>query len=273
MKLITTTLALLAAIILMPVAARASITINSNNIGAMAKLPLGGAGYQFYSGTGIPTPTPISLDASHSSGQYLAESHNTIEFAENSGQTTLLITIDHHEVEYGRAGIAAGFLGGWGEGTSALQFTTDADTPYELSGIYGGSDTIYLTAWLVDVTDSAHPATLFYNMQRLQGGLPITELTLGGTVGDYIPAELQGSLTGQLLAGHTYEWSFAAVLGIDSGRYGMVGEATGNIKLVLGEVTDPGTPGVVPEAASMLTWCGLALTAYWGKTARRRRAA
>jgi hypothetical protein len=29
-------------------------------------------------------------------------------------------------------------------------------------------------------------------------------------------------------------------------------------------------PGVVPEPASMLTWCGLALAAYWGKTARRR---
>lgn len=30
-------------------------------------------------------------------------------------------------------------------------------------------------------------------------------------------------------------------------------------------------PGVVPEPLSMFTWCGLALTAYWGKTSHRRR--
>jgi hypothetical protein len=44
----------------------------------------------------------------------------------------------------------------------------------------------------------------------------------------------------------------------------------GALYAMSGVLTVPGDPGVVPEPLSMFVWGGLALTAYWGKTSRRR---
>jgi hypothetical protein len=271
LKIATCLLALLAVTAFAPLTARASITINSTEIKAVARA-VGSLDIRPFLGTDIPTP-PQVLNAGASAGGLFwatrAYSQNTIEFSENNGQTTLLITIDRHESGDSVAGNTyAGTFAGIGsdnlnEQGTALSFTVSTSMSYELSGIYGltGDQSIRQVAKLVDVGTSE---VLFNNDQKSSNTSNET-FTLGESGGDQSNV-LSGSLIGQLLAGHTYEWSFGARL--DYLNYTTMTSAEGYFKLVLSEATDP---GVVPEAASLLTWCGLALTAYWGKTARRRR--
>jgi hypothetical protein len=213
------------------------------------------------------------LNVNRSEFGWFAESNNTVDFSENNGQTTLLITIDHHEMT-GRS--AAGIFAGAGiasnelpnEQGKALRFTTDVDTPYELSGIYGmdGNGPIRQIAMLVDLDTSE----VLFNNDQWSASTTDEAFILGESGGD-ISNVLSGSLTGQLLAGHTYDWFFSAYVGGFGGQSGTIEDATGHFKLVLGEVADPTDPGVVPEATSFLIWGLIGLTFAAGGWKHRNR--
>lgn len=70
------------------------------------------------------------------------------------------------------------------------------------------------------------------------------------------------------------DWVLTEARGVSQDGYIIAGNGINPNGKAEGWIVDlsPDNPGVVPEPVSMLTWCGLALTAYWGKTARRRRA-
>lgn len=249
----------------------ASITIQAVDIAAYARA-FSGADVQHFTNSVIPTPTPTALNAERDFDSWYGISKNTIEFSENSGQTILSVTIDSHKRD-GRstAGTYAGAgYGGLGEpGLQGLQglplkFTTDVDTPYELSGVYeanGDANRVGQFAQLWDVGTNQ----VLFKSEQISENTPNEAFTLGGGGGDTTNV-LTGSLTGDLLAGHTYAWAFYANTAENSRA---LNSASGNFKLVLGEFTDTGDSGAVPEANSFLIWGLLGLTVA-GCGSRRR---
>ncbi len=269
-KLASRFLAALACVVLALLngSAIAAITIQSVDIVANTK-EYGSGNDQHFSGINIPIPTATSL-SSYWGGQ---QSLNTIDFSTNSGQTILSITIDsqvRNTSTYGFVGTFAGagkfnYVGnGSSEQGDALRFSTNVNTPYELSGIYsltsGSSYGARLTAQLYDVTANQ---VLFYNNQ-ISNSTPNEILKLGETGGDNLN-ELSGNLTGMLQAGHVYEWAFGA--SSSNEERPAYSTATGNFKLVLGEVTQ----AAVPEAASAVIWLAVGLTATNLGNRRRER--
>ena len=109
-----------------------------------------------------------------------------------------------------------------------------------------------------------HPTTVVFNDQY-SFNTPNQSFTLGGTDGD--GHTLTGSLTGNLLAGHTYRWHYLAYIqaptGGDDGA-----SASGAVTLKIAEAT-------VPEPSFILTFAGLALcsgAAGWRRKRRRQSA-
>lgn len=250
--------------------ANAAITIQSVDIVARAEV-FTTQPQKHFQDTNILTPpsaSELNIDASHSTAPgWYASSRNTIEFSENSGQTTLLVNIDSHEKSGGgvSAGTAAGIFAGYSSYGAPLVFTTDVDTPYSLSGEYamdGPATGIFLGVWLSDVTPG-YEGVVFRNEQNSFSAAS-ESFTLGQTGGDYlnILTPSASSISGTLLANHTYSWSFAAYMPTSS----TTSTADGYIQLVLGEVT----PGVVPEAASAVIWLVMGLTATWNHRRRDR---
>jgi hypothetical protein len=97
---------------------------------------------------------------------------------------------------------------------------------------------------LIDVDTLTY---VFRSEQSNIGG--VTLLTLGGTAGnDY--NILSGSLTGTLLAGHTYIWNgFAQTQAYPTEDGGATG--SGDVSLTI---------GAVPEVSSAIVWSLLGLT-------------
>jgi hypothetical protein len=145
---------------------------------------------------------------------------------------------------------------GYSTGQLVAVFTTDANTSYTVGGSFSnsGGDTV-LYSEVYDLTDSSF---VFLSSQESAGGP--AAFTVGGLAGNY-QNFLSGSLTGTLLAGHTYDWvGYATTLAYPEPDGGA--EAGGYVTLTLGTAA-------VPEASSMIVWSLLALTiggaGWWQK--------
>lgn len=174
----------------------------------------------------------------------------------NTGGTTAIATLPGYSsttTSLFNPGLMAGSFvqtrGGdyisYSAGEVTVQFTTDTNASYTASGIYSNSGGLTkLGGSLIDVDTLTY---VFQSEQSNIGGL--TFLTLGGTAGnDY--NILSGSLTGTLLAGHTYIWNgFAYTQAYPTDDGGAA--ASGDVSLTI---------GAVPEFSSAIVWSMLALS-------------
>jgi hypothetical protein len=146
---------------------------------------------------------------------------------------------------------------GYAYGLASAKFTADVDIPYAASGNFVSSDgDSVLISYLYDYTSNSYA---FYSAQESSAGL--AAFTLGGATGNYYNT-FTGSLTGTLLAGHSFEWfgsgKAEAVFVVDGGAV-----ASGFASL---------TFGAVPEQVSVLVWFLVAFTIGAGWWQRLRPA-
>jgi hypothetical protein len=140
----------------------------------------------------------------------------------------------------------SGDLNGLSLSQTYVNFSTDVNVPYTASGSYGNiGGFTQLFSYLTDTTASTY---LYYGYQQSVGGP--AAFNLGGAGGNYDNSFL-GSLTGTLLAGHTYQWYVNAYTqaypDADLGA-----AAGGSVSLTIGTA--------VPEVSSIIVWSLLAVT-------------
>ena len=131
-------------------------------------------------------------------------------------------------------------------GDSIMTFTVGTDSTYNLSGYYdvtpdGSSESpglVFLKSSLYDTEDHIY---LWYDEQHFANTSYVRSV-LGGNGGD-IYNYSTGSLSGSLVAGRIYEWSWSARTQTDIVDDGGT-SAVGNMSLVIG----------VPEPASLAVW-------------------
>jgi hypothetical protein len=148
---------------------------------------------------------------------------------------------------------------------AVVKFTANSDNlSYSLSGNYSyanaSSDPNNVYAnFGVFLLDQTANAVVFRNVQSALGTLAF-DMTVGGTFQDVVggPPELEGSLSGALINGHVYEFSYTA-----DTRYGTV-DSSGNVLLTI-----TSEASAVPEPASLML-CGLGTIGLIAGGLRRR---
>lgn len=151
-------------------------------------------------------------------------------------------------------------------GESRTHFTVDADMTYNLSGTYSVTDVtspgiVFFDALLYDLTAGLQ----LFGSQTESRDTTNESLVLGVGGGDYFNAAHVGSVSGNLIAGRTYQLYFHAFTraAAPSGDGGAI--ATGNVTLQLGSGVD-----AVPEPASLAMW-GLGALGMAIQVRRRKR--
>jgi len=233
----------------------ASITIDSSSITAHAAVIGSNPSQNTFTGTTIPTSQPLNAFASDITGG-TSYSNNQIDWTTIGGQTILSVEM----VEHNRSGIRSP-----GSGASAginahesippssnsIQFTLTSPTSYLIGGAYTVQGTVDGRGDAVHYAALMGSSTSYFNSNQSVMNTKDVAFVLG-------TGAHTGSLSGTLPAG-TYNWLFAAAI-----RSSAVGDngamANGFFTLTLGDSTDPGDPGVIPEATSFLIWILLGLT-------------
>lgn len=191
--------------------------------------------------TGMSIPSSHLLDATR--GEYY--SRNQISYTGSGNQVTLL-----NEFSQERDGQMDSFSVSLGK----VRFTAVANSTFSLSGIYSASHVttashLYLRADFTDLTTSQ-----WVNSEQTSEYTLNESFILGGGGGDSANVFI-GSLTGSLIAGHNYEFSYAAtthaLFGADGGA-----TASGFVRLDIGG----GAPSnAVPDSGTTLALLGLTL--------------
>ena len=201
MKQVLFSAVLLAVVAVCTAPADASIvTISSNYVVAEANDGFA-SNYDIFSGTSIPTSTPLSAVAG------AASSDVDIHYYTLGGQTIL-----NNQFDFVRTGDYASYSYIYNGST---HFSVDADTTYDLSGFIdvtdvGDAGRVYMFGFLFDVTTHSYAAYSEQESLNTQN----ESFTLGGAGGDNAHT-FSGSLTGTLIAGHSYEWYYNTLIQAD----------------------------------------------------------
>lgn len=172
------------------------------------------------------TALPLSKTLNAVSGG--AYSKNLIDWSLNGEQTILSFNVDHHHT---------------GQGSNArtsvtLAITPNDDEPYELSGYYNVTDLGAGSRVFNEVGFYAPTFPLFYGNQISYNTIN-EQFVLGERGGDDFN-HVVGSLTGNLIAGQPYLFTFSYVIetypNSNSGT-----SALGNLTLKFGKVPEPST--------------------------------
>ena len=222
------------------VAEALTVTITSNYVGTCASDGPGGC--SAFIGTTIPASQSISAIYGTST------SNTDINYSILGDQTIL-----SHDFQHSRAGGAYHYAQTY---ANAIVFTVDIDTIYTLSGYYtvddvSGAGTSYLNGYLYDQTSNS---ILLSSTQSSQNTAD-ESFILGLTEGD-ASNNLEGSLTGDLLAGHSYVWRFNAYTQAYPDADGGA-SAVGNVTLKIGGSEAVPLPAAFPLLASGLGGLGL----------------
>jgi hypothetical protein len=215
-----------------------AITITSNSVSVGLGSSAGGGSASF---TGTSVPASQLLDVT--SGAFY--SRTQIDYTGSGNQVTLLNTFSQN-----RSGNANNNAS---SNSNVMIFTADANTTYALSGAYSaadvsGADSFLLSSYLQDITTNTD---LVNSVQHSFGAINESFL-LGGT-GANFANYFSGSLTGSLIATHTYKWGFQAKTGIHSAPDGG-SLATGFVRLEIGG----GAPSnSIPDGGPTLAMLGL----------------
>jgi hypothetical protein len=196
-------------------------------------------------------------DASSSNTDQQSNTGGTTAIATLPGYSSSVISVFNPASLSGTfAQSRAGNYGGTAYGQVLGYFTTDANVPYTAAGTFSNSDGA--TKLLAKLRDTTTNSVVFESVQQSIGGPAV--FNLGGLAGNDFNV-FSGSLTGTLLANHSYEWlSYAytyAFPGPDNGA-----TAGGNVSLTI---------GAVPEFSSVIVWSVVVLTLGSGGWLRRRR--
>jgi hypothetical protein len=151
--------------------------------------------------------------------------------------------------------IRPGDYGSYAAGQVNLNFISDINARYTAAGLYSNPSGISLfQSYLFDATDNF----TVYNSAQVSVGGPVV-FTLGGADGNVANLS-EGSLTGTLIAGHTYSW-YAATTTQAYPEADLGAEAGGGATLSLQPV---------PEFSSVIVWSLLALAiggvCWWQRT-------
>lgn len=216
-----------------PKAAVGGAIILSNNVLAVDVNQEQQSDAVVFNGTSIPTSRLVEASAGSS------YSRIQVDYTASASGTTF-----SNDLSQRRDGDFFAFTNGL---DNSMLFTVDANTSYSLFGFYDVTDVssagkVRFHSTLMDV--SASNALLFESAQESLSTMN-ESFVLGGAGGDSININ-SGSLTGTLIAGHSYAWFFQAFMQArptaDDGA-----SALGNVSLIL---SDGGT-NPVPEPTSI----------------------
>lgn len=213
----------------------------------------------FYDGTS----TSLSQILTSSNGK----SSNTTTINYSSDATSAIFSVDMlHTIDNTLDVVEEGVCcdSAYTENSRPLFFTADVDTTYAISGFYRATgDTLrtYTNTNLFDFTTS----TLLMHEQELSDNAANESFTIDGNGTGDTSNIIFGSLTGNLLAGHSYSFYFEDYIQAYNGSTEVFGAATatGNVTLTIG------TPTSVPEP-SLLALLSLGLVSMVA-TGRRRK--
>jgi len=215
-----------------------AITISSENSTVLLDSSSGG-GNDSFSGTSIPSSQLLDVTRG---GYY---SRNQIDYTGAGNQVTFLNTFNQKR---------DGADGRYTDSYQQIDFTVSADVGYSLSGDFHLSDVttsgyVYFYSRLRD-----YNGTLLAFSTQVSKATQNENFVIGGAGGDNSNSNF-GSLTGTLLAGHTYQFGYEAYSKADGDDGGAT--ATGFVRLDIGG----GAPSnAVPDGGTTLALLGLTLT-------------
>ena len=229
-----------------------AITITSNSVEVRNRTSEAIVADSF---TGTSIPTSVFLDATSSSGAYW--SRIRVDYTGSGDQVTISNAFNHK-----RDGTYGDFSNSVG---NTMCFTVGSNTTYDLSGFYNVNDesaagSTFLYSYLWDSTASTYLVHSYQlSLKTINEQFVLRD---SGGEGDHINNN-SGSLSGHLLAGHSYEFYCDALThaypDADSGA-----SAKGNITLKIGG------GALISDCGATAVLMGLALL---GLAAARRRLA
>lgn len=210
------------------------ITVTSNNIRAFAYDDATGTVNDVFNSTAIPATQTLTATSGNSS------SVTDINYTGDATSAVLSVDMSHSIDNTGGASTPGGFDYAYTDDVY-FYFTADLNTTYEISGFYdmlGTATRTYTEVWLRDLTAGT---TLMREHESSDFTASESFLVDGLGTGD-ISNYILGSLTGDLLAGHNYQFYFANYIQSYNGAETFTANtATGNMTLTIG------TPTSVPE--------------------------
>ena len=207
--------------------------------------------------TGTTIPALIELEATLSPGYY---SKTQVDYTDSGSEVTFETSFNHKRF---------GYPEGYSQSRGILQFTVASDTTYELSGNYnvdhgrGVSGRTVLRSYLGDATGS----TYWVNSEQESKSTGNESFVLGGSGGDEFNY-FSGSLSGALVPGQTYEFSFEALTEAHHPDDDTGATASGMVTLKIGGGAPEEDDRAVPDSGATAVLMGLALL---GLAAARRR--
>lgn len=232
-----------------PDAAQGAMVISDNYNYARLNNPSGSSTTDTFSSTSFPTSHLVNA----AGGDFY--SRIQVDYAQSGGGETLSSDITQKR---------DGDVYDYSHEYSYTDFTVTANTTYNLSGYYNVHDVtssgrVYFQTYLYDYTNGIH---LSYDIQESYNTLN-ENIVVGGAGGDSWNGSI-GSLSGNLIAGNTYQYYWETLIqAYPDGDGGA--SASGNFTLVLGSDT-----AAVPEPASIAMWGIGALGMMFARRKRRQ---
>jgi hypothetical protein len=226
--------------------AEAGISVTNSSFRALAYDAIDPGVNTDFNGTAVPTSTTVdAVDGD-------TYSKNKIDWSLSGTQTIFSFDVDHKR---NGSDIATA-----SSRSNYLDFTANSNEPYVLSGYYnvtdvGPSGFAGLYGGLTDLTSDAD---VFFSNQVSYNTANV-HYVLGGTGGETNSAF--GSLTGNLIAGHNYEFAFESAIQVVTGP-NLGASALGNITLTI---------GFVPEPSTLVLCLAAIFAAHFGRNETRQR--
>jgi len=218
-----------------------TIAVTSSNVVASASDDTSSLAAQSFNVITLDTTQGLIAVSGNSS------STSNINFSSDANSVTFSVDVENN-IDNSLGLLTTGCCDEAGSGFSALTFTADVDTNYSVSGFFDSLSSIatetILSASLFDITDN-----IFLLNEYSESRSTVNESFVldGISEGDYTN-QLVGSLTGNLIAGHDYQYSFVTKiksLNQFAQETESIASGTGNVTLSIG------TPTVVPIPAAI----------------------